>query len=176
MEEEQWCSFLQYRTASSTVPFQPTCSTVPPVKQYHFNLTVVSYHQLNITILSYLKVIPSVQQYHFKPTVVSYRQLNSTVLLYLLQRTAISTVGIIIIFPLSPHSCFNCHVKPTFLSYFDVFSTVHHSIGLFLQPTLMHNSITHVCHITILDMFRALTCPSSGGTTAQTQHLVSSLF
>jgi len=25
---------------------------------------------------------------------------------------------------------------------FDVFSTVHHSIGLFLQPTLMHNSIT----------------------------------
>ena len=59
---------------------------------------------------------------------------------------------------------------------FDVFSTVHHSIGLFLQPTLMHNSITHVCHITMLDMFRALTCPSSGGTTAQTQHLVSSLF
>ena len=30
-------------------------------------------------------------------------------------------------------------------------------------------------NITILDMFRALTCPSSGGTTAQTQHLVSSL-
>ena len=48
-------------------------------------------------------------------------------------------------------------------------------LGLFLQQTLMHNSITHVCHITILDMFRALTCPSSGGTTAQTQHLVSSL-
>ena len=24
----------------------------------------------------------------------------------------------------------------------DVFSTVHHSIGLFLQPTLMYNSIT----------------------------------
>ena len=48
-------------------------------------------------------------------------------------------------------------------------------IGLFLQPTLMHNSITYVCHITILDMFRALICPSSGGTTAQTQYLVSSL-
>ena len=30
-------------------------------------------------------------------------------------------------------------------------------LGLFLQPTLMHNSITHICHITILDMFRALT-------------------
>ena len=60
--------------------------------------------------------------------------------------------------------------------FFYVFSTVHHSIGLFLQPTLMYNSITHVCHITILDMFRALTCPSSGGTTAHTQHLVSSLF
>jgi len=25
---------------------------------------------------------------------------------------------------------------------FDVFSTVHHSIGLFFQPNLMHNSIT----------------------------------
>ena len=48
-------------------------------------------------------------------------------------------------------------------------------VGLFLQPTLMHNSITHVCHITILVMFRALTCPSSGGTTAQTQRLESSL-
>ena len=59
---------------------------------------------------------------------------------------------------------------------FDVFSTVHRIIGLFLQPTLMHNAITHVCHITILDMFRALTCPSSGGTNTQTQHLVSSLL
>jgi len=58
--------------------------------------------------------------------------------------------------------------------FFYAFSTVHHSIVLFLQPTLVHNSIT-TCHITILDMFRALTCPSSGGTTAQTQHLVSSL-
>ena len=28
------------------------------------------------------------------------------------------------------------------LLHFDVFSTVHHSIGLFLHPTLMHNSIT----------------------------------
>ena len=26
--------------------------------------------------------------------------------------------------------------------FLNVFSTVHHSIGLFLQPTLMHNSIT----------------------------------
>ena len=59
--------------------------------------------------------------------------------------------------------------------FFYVFLTMHHSIGLFLQPTLMHNSLTHVCRITILDMFRALTCPSSGGTTAQTQHLVSLL-
>ena len=40
--------------------------------------------------------------------------------------------------------------------------------GLFLQPTLMHNSIKHVCQTTILDMFRALTRPSSGGTTAHT--------
>ena len=41
---------------------------------------------------------------------------------------------------------------------FDVLSTVHHSIGLFLQPTLMHNSIT-ICmshyyprHVSGLDM------------------------
>ena len=52
--------------------------------------------------------------------------------------------------------------------------TKPYQLGLFLQPTLMHNSITTCSHITILDMFRALTCPSSGGTTAQTQHLVSS--
>ena len=41
---------------------------------------------------------------------------------------------------------------------FDVFSTVHHSIGLFLQPTLMHNSITtcmshyYPRHVSGLDM------------------------
>ena len=40
----------------------------------------------------------------------------------------------------------------------DVFSTVHHSIGLFLQPTLMHNSITtcmsqyYPRHVSGLDM------------------------
>ena len=61
------------------------------------------------------------------------------------------------------------------LNQLDVFPTVHHSIGYFLEPNLMHLQYEHVCHI-ILDMFRALTCPSSGGTTAQTQHLVSSLY
>ena len=41
---------------------------------------------------------------------------------------------------------------------FDVFSTVHHSIGLFLQPNLMHNSITtcmshyYPRHVSGLDM------------------------
>ena len=42
----------------------------------------------------------------------------------------------------------------------------------------MHNSSIHqqyVCYITILDMFRALTCPSSGGQILLSQHLVSSL-
>ena len=34
-------------------------------------------------------------------------------------------------------------------------------------------SLTYVCNITILDMFRALTCPSSGGKIVFTQHLVS---
>ena len=43
---------------------------------------------------------------------------------------------------------------------------------------LMHNSfilLKYVCYITILDMFRALTCPSSGGKIVISQHLVSSL-
>jgi hypothetical protein len=33
----------------------------------------------------------------------------------------------------------------------------------------------HICYTIILDMFRASTCPSSGGKIAFTQHLVSSL-
>ena len=63
-------------------------------------------------------------------------------------------------------------------SSFDVFLTVHHSIDLFRLPTLMHNSFIHqqyVCYITILDMFRASTCPSSRGKIVLSQHLVSSL-
>ena len=36
-------------------------------------------------------------------------------------------------------------------------------------------SLTILCYITILDMFRALTCPSSGGQIVLSQHLVSSL-
>ena len=32
-------------------------------------------------------------------------------------------------------------------------------LGLFLQPTLMHLQYKHVCHITILDMFRGLDMP-----------------
>ena len=36
-------------------------------------------------------------------------------------------------------------------------------------------SITNVCYTTILDMFRSLTCPSSGGQIVFTQLLVSSL-
>ena len=44
------------------------------------------------------------------------------------------------------------------ITWFDVFSTVHHSIGLFLQPTLTHNSITtcmshyYPRHVSGLDM------------------------
>jgi len=55
---------------------------------------------------------------------------------------------------------------------------VHHNIDLFHLPTLMHNSFIHyqyVCYITILDIFRASTCPSSGGQIVLSQHLVSSL-
>jgi hypothetical protein len=42
----------------------------------------------------------------------------------------------------------------------------------------MHNSFIlqqYVCYITILDMLRALTCPSSGRQIVFSQHLVSSL-
>ena len=51
-----------------------------------------------------------------------------------------------------------CKIKTQHFIYFDVFSTVHHSIGLFLQPTLMHNSITtymshyYPRHVSGLDM------------------------
>ena len=51
-------------------------------------------------------------------------------------------------------------------------------IDLFHLPTLMHNSFIHeqyVCYITILDMFRVSTRPSSGGKIVLSQHLVSSL-
>jgi hypothetical protein len=79
---------------------------------------------------------------------------------------------------------------------------VQHNTRLFHLPTLMHNSLfiklyhlnvwililivvydgiyiyiisQYVCYITILDMFRASTCPSSGGQNVLSQHLVSSL-
>jgi hypothetical protein len=50
--------------------------------------------------------------------------------------------------------------------------------SIFALPTLMmhgQTQIKYVCYITILDMFRALTCPSSGGQLVLSQHLVSSL-
>ena len=62
---------------------------------------------------------------------------------------------------LSLPECGNIHVNNicniTF-RFFYVFSTVHHSIGLFLQPTLMHTSITtcmsqyYPRHVSGLDM------------------------
>ena len=64
------------------------------------------------------------------------------------------------------------------ITYFDVFSTVYHSIDLLHLPTLMHDSFIHyqyICYITILDMFRASTCPPSGGQIIFSQHLVSPL-
>ena len=54
----------------------------------------------------------------------------------------------------------------------------HNFIDLFHLPTLMLNSFIHeqyVCYTTILDMFRASTCPSSVGQIVLSQHLVSSL-
>jgi hypothetical protein len=61
---------------------------------------------------------------------------------------------------------------------FDVSLTMQHSIDLFRLPIAMHNSFIHeqyVYYITILDIFRASTCPSSGGQIVLSQHLVSSL-
>ena len=58
--------------------------------------------------------------------------------------------------PVHPHRCVSSSWNT--LYQFDVFSTVHHSIGLFLQPTLMHNSITtrmshyYPRHVSGLDM------------------------
>jgi hypothetical protein len=55
---------------------------------------------------------------------------------------------------------------------------VHHSIELFHLPNLRHNSLFNnnmYSYTTILDVFRALTCPSSGGPIVFSQHLVMSL-
>jgi len=54
----------------------------------------------------------------------------------------------------------------------------YNELELFHQPTLIHNflySLTICLLHFILDMFRALTCPSSGGKIVFTQHLLSSL-
>jgi len=61
---------------------------------------------------------------------------------------------------------------------FDVYLTVHHSIDIFHVTNLMHNSFIlqqYVCHIIILNMFRAAPCSSSGGQIVLLQPLVSSL-
>jgi len=55
---------------------------------------------------------------------------------------------------------------------------IYKIIDLFHLPTSRHNSFIHwqyVCYIKILDIFRALTCPSSGKQIVLSQHLVSSL-
>jgi len=60
---------------------------------------------------------------------------------------------------------------------FDVFLTVHHSIDFFQITNLMHNSFIlqqYVCYITILNVFRAAPCSSSGGQIVLLQPLVSS--
>ena len=62
-------------------------------------------------------------------------------------------------------------------NYFDVFLTVHHSIDFFQITKLMHNSFIlqqYVCYTTILNMFRAASCSSSGGQIVSPQPLVSS--
>ena len=62
--------------------------------------------------------------------------------------------------------------------YFYIFLTVHHSVDLFQITNLIHNSFIlqqYICHIIILDMFRAVLCSSSGGQIVLLQPLVSSL-
>ena len=61
--------------------------------------------------------------------------------------------------------------------FFDVFLTVHHSIDLFQITKLTHNSFIlqqYVCYTTILNMFRAARCSSTGGQIVSPQSLVSS--
>ena len=60
---------------------------------------------------------------------------------------------------------------------FDVFLTVHHFIDFFQITNLMQNSCIlqqYVCYTTILNMFRAARCSSSGGQIVSPQPLVSS--
>jgi hypothetical protein len=71
---------------------------------------------------------------------------------------------------------FTCRANSLSSKYkFGIFFTVYHSIELFHLPTLMHYSLlinNMYSYTTILDMFRALTCPSSGGPIVFSQHLV----
>ena len=69
----------------------------------------------------------------------------------------------------------SCEILNGVIYTFLFFFTVLHTIDLFHLPTLMHNSFIHqqyVRYITILDMFRASACPSSGGQIVLSQHLV----
>jgi hypothetical protein len=62
-------------------------------------------------------------------------------------------------------------------SVMGVMSVLWRVIELFHLPTLMHNSLfinNTYSYTTIHDMFRALTCPSSGGPIVFSQHLVTS--
>ena len=66
---------------------------------------------------------------------------------------------------------------PLTWQYLDVFLTVHHSKDFFQVTNLMHNSFIlqqYVCYTTILNMFRAARCSSSGGQIVSPQPLVSS--
>jgi hypothetical protein len=57
-------------------------------------------------------------------------------------------------------------------------SKTGNDLELFHLPTLMHSSLfinNMYSYTTILDMFRALTCPSPGGPIVFSQHLVTSL-
>ena len=61
--------------------------------------------------------------------------------------------------------------------YFDVFLIVHHSTDFFQITNSMHNyfiSQQYVRYTTLLNMFRAARCSSSGGQTVSPQPLVSS--
>ena len=68
-----------------------------------------------------------------------------------------------------------CRIKQD--RQFDVFLIMHHSIDFFQITNLMHNSFIlqqYVCYTTILNMFRAARCSSSGGQIVSPPSLVSS--
>ena len=73
--------------------------------------------------------------------------------------------------------CYPRHVSGINMPIFRRKNCIHAASGIFALCKRLHSTLIEsgLCYTIILDMFRALTCPSSGGKIVFTQHLVSSL-